>query len=755
MSKVINRNIFALMIMVLFSTLILSIDLPKVDDIPYHAILQSDVVQLGDFSDSADDGKISFKRNKPATVPLSLMEGQSYIVNLKLYNPGDQDVEVHVDLYSEDFDRDTEEASCVAAPGEGNYEVELSFYRLDHPDQCLLRVFSDKKKTEVEITDINVDLVNEVTNGNRTVNMAIILNTMLLVISILYVSVYIYFERDSIQLRFDRNELFFYLTVILGVVGILALLYRKAKLDYPMSFSGGDDMGIYYLVKTIKEYGITLVNHRSGGISGGDMFDYPYSDKLSFIIVKIIGLFVDNVYLITNMFYFASYVLIAVISAYVCRKLNFARCVSAAIAILYAFSPYIQSRYGHMWLVPYYMLPIACLISIRIANGDLDGCKETRPAFSKYLILSFLCGFTGMYYAFFSCALFAIAIVIDFLRLDGKERFKSLRYVSFIGSCSFGVLVNVVPNIVYWIINGTSPLSEFSGRTGAETEIYGLKLVQMVLPRIGHRIQALAGINADYTNYYPLVTENHTATLGIVATVGFVIAILGILGKKRIFAESKLIISCFLISTVGGIGTLISVFISLPVRCYNRMSLIIMFLALLIIGRCLENLSGRLNRVQLILLSLLLIGVGIYDQTVTYVPPDYSEFEASRSLVNVAEEQLEAGDMVYVLPCLDWPSGGGYKNHIGYIESSDLIWSYGAAQGREESIWQQKVSDMDAVSMIQALRTAGYDGIYFDAKLFASQYGEEEMAEYSNNITYALGYQPYVSDDGSTYFWTI
>ncbi len=71
-----------------------------------------------------------------------------------------------------------------------------------------------------------------------------------------------------------------YITTVIIVITVLCLIYRDADLSYPLVYSGGDEMGIFYWIKTIKHFGIRLVNPMVGGTTGGDMYDYIFSDKL-------------------------------------------------------------------------------------------------------------------------------------------------------------------------------------------------------------------------------------------------------------------------------------------------------------------------------------------------------------------------------------------------------------------------------------------------------------------------------------------
>lgn len=768
MKKLLNKYVFLLAIIALIATVILCIDVPKVDDIPYHQVMSETDLSADTFvetiSDAGKDDKLEFAGLDYLYSEVDLSEGDSLRVSVVITNPSTDIVEVRTDLFADGYDLITEEVPYPVAQGEYPFTFEFPFYREQHPQKAYIRFFSKNSESPIEVKDVHVTVLKETRDGSKLIKYAMILDYVGMALAAAYILVYCAYQiaQKKIHIKIDYKEILFYFSIFVSTVLGLFLIYRRANIAYPLFYGSGDDLGVYYLVKTIRDYGITLVNNRTGGLTGGDMFDYPYSDKFSFITVKLISLFVNNVYVITNLFYFSSFIIIALVTSAVCRKLSYSRSTSYMVAILYAFSPFITQRYPHMWLIPYYMLPIACYIAIRISKEQTDPVSKDalKKQYPWLLFLAFCCGFTGMYYAFFSCAVFMIAIVINFFTADGKPIFKrfkeAFRHVVFVGFTGMGVAVNIIPNLLYWRINGTVANSELATREIEGAEKYGLKLIQLLLPRSSHRIEGLAKITSEYSRNYPLNNENMTATLGIVGVVGFIVALIMIFSnRKENIVEAKLILATFLVGTIGGIGSLVSVFVSSTIRGYNRISLMIMFLCLLVVANLLEKLKGKVKPSAFIGIIAAVVIVGFFDQTVTYNLANYTSFESSRAVVRYIEDQLEPNDMVYILPCQDWPTGGGYKNHVGFIEDDELIWSWGSAQAREETCWQQTIANSDAENMITALRASGYDAIYFDTSLYSQFYGQENMENASNGITEYLGQYPYVSADGTTYVWIL
>jgi len=564
--------------------------------------------------------------------------------------------------------------------------------------------------------------------------------------------------------RQEKREWTVYAAILLLVTAGLWITYRTVNMAYPLLYDGGDEMGVYALVKSIIQNGTSLVTPLEGGAAGADMFDYPYSDKLSFLLVKMIGIFVKNPYTVATLFFFLNHYLIAISGAYVCRQLKISRPMAIAVGTLYAFSPFIQLRFCHLWLTPYFMLPLACLVAIRIVEGkpfeEAEKVRESRT-FRKMALICYGCAFTGLYYAYFTCAMIAAATVIRCFA-EKERRWNRILYPAvLIGITGAAVAINILPNILYWRLHGVNPASEITIRNGADAEVYGLKLTRMLLPRNFHRIPRIWYRTNQYLTNYPLTNENSTAALGLIGSIGFVMSLIMLLsGRKEYRTISSLNVSAFLIGTIGGIGGLLSVFINMPMRSYNRISLVIMFLSLVMAAILIENVLKRQPKAWLAAMSAIMICIGYYDQTVPWNERDYSGYEAMKEITDRIEAELAPGDSVYVLPYDDWPStkipGGGYILHTGYIESENLHWSYGAMQGRPEAEWQRLTAEEKPEEMIPKLREAGYDGIWMDTELMTRKNGdEEETQNLIDEITAATGTEPIVSKDGRVRFWKI
>ncbi len=746
---------------------------PFVDDVPYDETVENHVVDYSDFlmSDSTKHGAI--KENafvispgegeKMFSTEVSLMEGDLFRVCFSVDNQTDEKAMMTVDLCGPGYDLSGMEKTIEIDPGKQDYSVILPYYRAYRPSSCEFRIFTPYD-TSLVITDLNVIRQNSVVGGNHFVRLATVAAGILFIISasiLVWNLFWLYKERAKRERKkIPWQEILMYLGITGIVFVILLVLFRYTELTCPLNLSG-DALGVHYYGKLIDEYGISLVGHRTGGMSGADMYDYPYSDSLSFLLVKIIGLFTDNPFLIINLFYYLCFFLAAYISAACMRYLKIGRISAMTLSILYAFSPYIEKRYGHMWLVPYFMMPVACVIAITIIRDTMHKSEEKekqKKHFYRMLFLSFCCAFTGLYYAFFACALITVGMVILWLNRPEKG-FKQYCYpLGYLAAVLGGVVTNVLPNAIYHMIHGANPAGDLELRQAGEAEIYGLKLVQLLLPHGSHRIKAFAQMAADYDLTHPLVNENSLSSIGLIASIGLVISLVFLFQNRKEKELSYLNLGMILIGTIGGISSVLTVFVDIPIRCYNRLCVVIMFLSLLQMAILFETLRKKINMVVFSSMMTSVMIFGIYDQTFTYPPMHYADtnLEDIRETVQEIEQVLPEGSYVFQFPYSRWPSGNSYRDFLPYMESNTLHWSYGAMQGREEADWQSRVATWDIDSMVRQLREAGYAGIYLDSMSYGNAFGFSQR-KYVDEMEAFLGKATITKEatTGTIYFWTL
>jgi hypothetical protein len=301
---------------------------------------------------------------------------------------------------------------------------------------------------------------------------------------------------------------------------------------------------------------------------------------------------------------------------------------------------------------------------------------------------------------------------------------------------SAGVLATLAPTIAYRLEHGPNDLVRTRGVN--ESEIFALKLTQLVLPIENHRIGALGHRSSRYAETAPFGGLGRPVHLGLVASLGFawllVVALAGAASRNgwrpgapyRHAAVAGVL--GFLIGTVGGLSALIAATVTPQFRAWNRISIFIAFFALLAValaltalGRRLER--GRAGRVVFAALLLVILVVGVLDQTSRANVPPYEairrEYTSDARFVHEIEARLPRGARILQLPYVPFPEAGmsgpmgDYDLIRPYFHSQHLRWSFGAMKGRPGD-WLAQRKDQPLEALLSAAVPAGFDGLYVD-----------------------------------------
>lgn len=561
------------------------------------------------------------------------------------------------------------------------------------------------------------------------------------------------------------------------LVGVMKLWH--ADLTVPFNY-GGDGIFVQSYIKGIVDKGWFLNNRFLGAPFGANMYDYPNSDGLTLLWVKFMSFFTQQVGLIVNISFLLTFFLTTATSLYVFRKFGISRTVAVGISLLYSFLPYHFLRgEGHFFLSFYFQVPLLVMIILWIINDEYvthsdipirirDLCRQ-----KKFILSALVClasSSMGVYYTFFACFFLLVAGLVAFVR--DKKISHIIATVILVCVMGSGVMLNIAPNLIYIHNHGTN--TEVGRRSPVESETYGLKITQMLLPVSGHRIGILAKDKAVYDVKAPLVNENGTASLGVIGSIGFVMLIAMVffgfhMGTSREITVLRqlamLNLSGILLATIGGFGTLFALIISPEIRGYNRTVVFIAFLSLFAVGVIVDklvNLASQygIRRWVRFILPVILLVVGIYDQTTVHYVPDYNgvrtNYENDAKFVSQIEHSVPKDSMIFQLPYVPFPENPpvnkmtDYDLFRGYLHSNDLRWSYGTMRGREGDAWYKTVSQQPVEDMLKTISLSGFEGIYID------QFGYKDQANaLIENLSSHLNEKPLISDDKRFAFFNI
>jgi hypothetical protein len=329
---------------------------------------------------------------------------------------------------------------------------------------------------------------------------------------------------------------------------------------------------------------------------------------------------------------------------------------------------------------------------------------------------------------------------------------------------------SALPAIAYRMEHGANPVA--GKRSAFETELYGLKITDLVLPLDHHRLKPLARVKDDYNSTTRISSEGGQ-TLGFVGSFGLIALLVGgfvavIRGSWRIGGATFLragvgAVIVLLFATTAGFSSVVSYTISPQFHAWNRLSVLLAFFSLLAVAFLLDALWHRWRSTALrVLFPLVLVVVvagGVLDQTTAAFVPPYEQIKASfRSdarFVAAIEQRLPSGASVYELPYVAFPEGGvsgsdgDYSELRGYLHSRTLRWSYGAMKGRETD-WDATLSALPLRLVLPAVTAIGFDGISID-RFGYSDGGKAIEAELSRR----LRQRPLTSPDGRLLFFDL
>jgi phosphoglycerol transferase len=540
------------------------------------------------------------------------------------------------------------------------------------------------------------------------------------------------------------------------------------NISYPY-VRGGDaafmDWGVQRLIE-----GWVFNNPRSGYPFGSNFLDYPGSDAGGFLLLKILGIISGSYYSATNLFFLFSFPTIVIASYATLRALNLNPWLCLSGGLIYAFAPFHFLRIGHLTFTWYFVVPIFFYVAIKLfqLQPKVPTLKGGVKYFCAWLILLMLTASFGVYYALFGTIVIGVGAVAG--SISNQSNRNLLIGISAISMVVLGVATNLAPNIANNYFVGKS--SEAVTRSLGDAEMYGFKMMQLLLPHPSHRLESLSKVTTKYNSSTPLVNENITSSLGIVGTFGFVIfgyILLCVFAGKKVDQRMSLLtllgLVLFLFGTIGGLGSLFSSLVSTSIRGWNRISIFISFatvaIFLLAIQTALNKISPiKIRRILIPASAFILIAIALYDQTNWPCKEcnlsNLAAFKNESGFIHSIEESLPKGSAIYQLPYMAFPEVpplyqlNTYEQATAFANSKELRWSYGGMKGRQGDLFFRSLAKDPIYIQIDTAKKLGFSGIYIDRRGYADN-GNQTIAD----ISKLLGSPSLVRGDGAIAFFPI
>ena len=540
---------------------------------------------------------------------------------------------------------------------------------------------------------------------------------------------------------------------------------------------------LYYdgVVKATLDHGWYLQNPDLGAPFGLESHDFPVvsNDSLQLLLVKFIGLFVDRPFLVSNIFFVLTFPLNALGAFVALRWRRVPRQLAVVGSVAFGLLPlHFMKGIDYLFFVSSYMVPIGCAMVLTVlADEPLVAPRESgrrwrglvAPRTAVFLLLCAAIASASIYYAVFaSILLVAAALAAGVVHRSRRALAEGMAGVAAIGSF---VVLNQLPTILYRLEHG--PNSLVAARNPGETEFYGLKLIQLVLPAPGHRIGFLADITDRYRNT-SLVLGEPSTSIGLLASVGLawllVVALASTLGSSRssaALAEERRagfsVVLGLLWATTGGVAAVVSYTVTPQLRAWGRMSVFIAFFGLVGTMGLLARIGRRVgtpagHAAFKALLASLLVVVAL-DQTTPSFAPDRltieREYRSDANFVRQIEDQVPAGSAILQLPYVAYPEVpptyrlGVYDQLRPYMHSERLRWSFGAMKGRPED-WHAHMTDAPLRSLLAGAVAGGMTGLVVDRFGYA-----DDAAALEAELREIVGPPTGVAETGRMLFWDL
>lgn len=526
---------------------------------------------------------------------------------------------------------------------------------------------------------------------------------------------------------------------------------RSMRFDIPTNYSE-DALANAAILKAVLE-GNPNGSSRLGYPFGANWLDFPTLDNGTFLLARILGFFTPNYGQLFNALSLAGFTSAFLAAFIVTRKLVVGRPLSFIVAFAYSLASYHFARvdmFGHLMLTWYWVAPVFVLIGWRIAEAT------PRPATRRARLLGFLgtaalAGF-GTYYTAFG--LITIVAAVAYAVTAGKG-LPAVRHGLFaLAAVVAGVIVQLVPLGLHRLAVGGNPVA--FPRYASESDTFGFRIIQLLLPQINHRVPAFAARGLGYQT--ELIGKNETvmSSLGLLASVGFAVAaimlILALAGqviepRLRYLGAMTLVFTSF--GMLGGLGMVTAMTLTTGIRSWNRMSIFIAFTCLVVFALALEpSLTRTSRRASLFATALALVSLGgvvIIDQTPRYcaacVEIRTLQHDSAAAFVHHLEANLPAGSAIYQMPYVAYPEGAAWNGDDvysilkPYLESSNLRFSLGGMKGRDADHLYRALAQRSVTTQITVARRLGFAGIYVDRTGYPTDGGAKVLGQ----LTTALG----------------
>lgn len=495
----------------------------------------------------------------------------------------------------------------------------------------------------------------------------------------------------------------------------------------------GDPVEIFSRVQLAAEQplqpfvGFTRLD-RLGAPFKADWGAYPAPDSLVFFVTgqlsRLVGVF-GAVKLMAVVFS-----LLNAISFFLCaRQLRWRPEWAFVGALLFTFSNYniiwgVTLSFNQTFTLP----PLVLLWSHAAKTTPTVGSRRS------WLLLGVLLGaWLGLgnpYLSFFAGFISAATFSLGLLRGYAWDRLKPL-VVFLVALTGVFLFCNLGYALHYFAADSNAPLT----RNFAGSLIYALKPIDWLIPPIEHRIAWAARIGLGYSQQAQVMGDffpGYLGLAGILGLFGLVVTSLRRLACRpsRPLPDAALgLILVVMFAVAGGLNSLLALAGLDIFRASQRISIFANIWALYFLFGWLQRRLAGAQRALTIVLAASIAIFCWWEQTPRLRKDKMRErisphWEAIQTTTNHLRAETGSGAMIFQLPVRQFPEAGpvnrmlDYEHFQPFLASSSLRFSYGPMAQSRELAWQQFITRLPTMEMIEQLERSGFSAIWINARAY-------------------------------------
>ncbi|MBG87345.1 MAG: hypothetical protein CMO80_10650 [Verrucomicrobiales bacterium] len=507
------------------------------------------------------------------------------------------------------------------------------------------------------------------------------------------------------------------------------------KWNIPQVYEG-DGISMLTWIKAAKEgdyhfFGLSFVE-RLGAPFDANWNDYPMPEKPFTLYLGYLARLI-GVIAAANASILSAHVLATMAFYLVCRRFRWCRWWSAVGAIVFGLQHYIVFRgQPHILMALIYTLPAAIsVVYLVFGSKRMESGSKNRL---WCIGVSFWMGISNPYFLNVFLQLLIMAVGLNICLHRRRENLVTAG-MSF-GSSVFGFLVSNNSLFLMMLFAGTGANTVALQRKVSEAEIYGLRPIELFLPPTTHRWELFSGLGEFYKSQQsyqqPETLSPYIGIIGIIA----LLCLIFFAGKKMIQNKAHSVPLAFLFSgwvllysTVGGMNHALALAGIKTFRATNRYSVFIITMVLLWAVSRLHLKRRRWPFPLQAALGVAIVAFAIADQLPHDPRAENRErlqkiVDEDRDFGRLIESELPEGAMVFQMPALDFPEGGGmgkmrqYEPLRPYMNTSKVKFSFGSNRGRMDAVWQHYIERLPPRAMVNELRNYGFHGIVIHRKAY-------------------------------------